>query len=292
VTPRAAARVAGALALIAALAACSATRVVYENASTLLRWRATSYLDLHGEQLRDLEARIDRFLAWHRRDALPGYAALAEDAGARVARGLSRQDLDWGYDVIRAQLRIALSAGGGEVAPLLDRLNAAQIEHLERRIAEENRKFAEEHLEGTPEERREHRMRRSIERLEDWIGALTDAQRARVRRYSARAPLMAAHRLRDRQRLQGEVLGMIRTRTAGARLAPRLADPEAGRAPAFETANRAHLAELFDMLLDLDRLLTAEQRARAVERLREYAREFRLLAQAPRAEATAPATAQ
>ena len=30
------------------LSGCSAMRIAYDNADTFLRWRATSYLDVHG----------------------------------------------------------------------------------------------------------------------------------------------------------------------------------------------------------------------------------------------------
>ena len=83
------------LALLA-LAACSATQMVYDNGATLLRWRATSYLDVHGSQAQDLDRRIETFLAWHRSTALPQYAVLAEACARRVERGLTRADLEWG----------------------------------------------------------------------------------------------------------------------------------------------------------------------------------------------------
>ena len=180
-----------AVALLAAwlLSGCSAMRVAYENADTFLRWRATSYLDLHGQDSDDLDEAIDAFLAWHRSQALPQYARIADGAAMRVANGLSREDLVWGYDSLVAQARKSLRTAAVRIAPLLDRLDEQQVRHLEERFAEDNRKFAREYLRGGESERRKRRMKRSIERMEDWVGGLSEAQVERVRQYSERAPL-------------------------------------------------------------------------------------------------------
>lgn len=260
------------------LAACSGTRIAYNNADWLLRWRATSYLDVHGEQAEKLERGIAALLDWHRANALPRYARLTEEFGTRVARGLSRADLVWGYDAILEEARETLRAAANESAELLDSLNEAQIAHLESRISEDNRKFAEEYLAGSPRERRERRLRRNVERLEDWLGTLNDAQIERVKRYSDLAPLADEYRDQDRRRRQTELLAMVRAREAGRRLADWAQGWNLGRDPAYEAAAQAHLKELLDMLLDLDRMMTPRQRERVVARLRELSGDFSQLA--------------
>jgi hypothetical protein len=260
------------------LAACSSTRLAYDNADWLLRWRATSFLDVHGEQSSRLDAHIATFLAWHRSNALPHYARLADDAAARVARGLSREDLVWGYDSLLAQLRVDVRRAAGEIAGLLDTLSAEQIAHLEQRIGEDNREFAEENLAGTPQKRRDARLRRNVERLEDWLGTLTDAQMERVRRYSERAPLTDELRDRDRRRRQADLLAMVRKREAGARLADWAAGWDRGRDAGYDAAARRNVEEFLDMLLDIERTMTPEQRLAVVARFRGLAEDFAKLA--------------
>jgi hypothetical protein len=272
-----------ALAVLAslALAGCSSVRMVYDNLDTFIRWRLLQFLDVHGEQADELDERIARFLRWHRVQALPKYARDAEDAANRLSRGLSREDLDWGYDVSLAHARESLRAAVDQVAPLLDRLSAEQLRHMEQRIAEENRKFARENLRGSERERREQRAQRIVERMEEWVGTLSKAQVERVRQYSARAPLLDEMRDRDNRRLQAEVMAIIRAREAKARLADRIAGWERGRDPAYVAARAANRQEFYVLLLDLDRMGTREQRERIVAELRRYAQEFRVLAARP-----------
>jgi hypothetical protein len=266
---------------LALLPGCSVTRIAYDNTDVFLRWQANYYFDLQGEQSEELDRNLAAFLAWHRAKALPRYARLGEDAAARILRGVKREDLDWGYDAVRAQIREALGAAASEAAGLLDRLSPEQISHLEQRLAEENRKFAKEQVQGTMDERHMRRVKRNLERLEEWFGTLDEAQAERVRRYSARAPFSAELRERDRKRRQAEFVAMLRAREANRRLAQWAQDWEAGREPAYAAASHATRAEYVDLLLDLDRTLGAEQREHAAKRLKRYATLFDLLARQP-----------
>lgn len=262
------------------LSGCSAVEFAYNNADAWLGWRASHYLDLNDEQARDYDGRVASFLAWHRAEALPVYAQLAEEAGARLARGASRGDMIWGYDAIRAQARVGLRQAGTAAGDFLDRLAPAQIDHLERRLADDNRRYARLWLAGTPEERRQQRLQRLQHTLEDWLGELSDAQRERVRRFNDAAPLNAELRDRERRKQQAELLAMLRARKSGGVLGEWAAHWDRGREPAFAEANRAYLEGLFSMLADLERTLSERQRAHVVARLREYARDFKTLAAA------------
>ena len=254
--------------------------MVYDNSATLLRWRATSYLDLHGPQAADLDRRIEKFLAWHRSSALPQYAVLAEACARRVERGLTRADLEWGYDAFRAQLEEGLRAAAREVAPMLDALTPEQITHLAQRIDEDNDKFVEEQLDGDEATRRKRRMEQNMTRLEEWFGALSATQRAAVQRYTEVAPLTGALRAQDRRRRQAELLRILRSRTAQRRLADWAAGWDQGRTPEYARASRAHREAYYDMLLAIDRRLSAEQRAATAARFRRFAQDFQQLAQA------------
>lgn len=272
-----------ALAASLLLAGCSALRVAYENADTLLHWRLTHYLDVSGAEEEALDDAIDDFLVWHRSHALAQYAGIADDAARRLARGLSREDLVWGYDSLVTQARESLRQAATRIAPLLDRLDERQIRHLERRFAEDNRKFAREYLRGSERERRARRLKRNVERMEDWVGRLSKEELDRVRLYTARAPLFDEQRDRERRRLQAELLSIVRAHEAGKRLPEAAARWDRGRDAEYRAANEALFREYYAMVLDIDRMLSAEQRAKALARLRRYADDFRALAEAGRA---------
>ena len=266
---------------LALLQGCSVSRVAYNNADVFLRWQANHYVDLQGDQSEEFDRRLDTFLAWHRAKALPLYARLGAEAAARLQRGLKREDLEWSYDAVRAQMRESLGAAAVEAAVMLDRLEPGQISHLETRLAEDNRKFAKERVQGSMEERHQRRVKRNSERLEEWFGPLDDAQLERVRLYSKRAPISAELQERDRKRRQAELVAMLRAREAKQHFARWAQDWEAGRAPEYVQATQATRAEYMDLLLDLDRTLSDEQRQHAVGRLKRFAGLFDSLSRRP-----------
>ena len=263
--------------VLALLQACSVTRLAYNNADVYLRWQANHYFNFEAEQSDELDRRVAAFLDWHRAKALPQYARLGEEAAARMLRGIKRQDLEWSYDAVRAQMAEAYSAAASQGADLLDQLSPEQIAHLERRLAEENRKFAKEQLQGTMDERHKRRVKRNLEQLEEWYGPLSEAQTERVRQHSARAPFSAELRDRDRKRIQAEFVAILRAREAKQRLARWVQQWEAGREPAYAAASRAIRSEYYDLLLDLDRTFSSAQREHAAGRLKRYASLFESL---------------
>lgn len=269
-----------AVVLVCLLAGCGALEFAYNNADTWLRWQAGRYLDLRDAQEEEFNARQASFLAWHRAKALPQYARLADEAGARLARGASQADLVWGYDAIRQHWLVGLRRAGAELGDFLDRLSPAQIEHLERRFAKDNRKFAREWLEGTPEERRSRRLKRIVHAMQDWLGELSDAQRERVRQFTDSTPLNGELQNRERRRRQAELLAALRARDSVRGFGAWAADWDRSRDAAVAAGNRATTDAFLAMLADVERTLSPRQREFAIARLRGFARDFDMLAAA------------
>src|SRR6185369_17148185 len=128
------------------------------------------------------------------------------------------EDIVWGYDSFMAQVRESVREAAERIAPLLDKLTPEQVRHVEERFAEDNRKFARENMKPNEKERRRLRFKRTRERLEDWVGNLSDAQLERVREYAERTPIFDELRDRDNKRLQAQLIAIVRAREAQKRL--------------------------------------------------------------------------
>jgi hypothetical protein len=267
-----------AAAAAAALCGCSAVEFAYNNAGAWVEWKADGYLDLRDDQTQELHRRVADYFEWHRRQALPEYARLADEAAARLERGASRADMVWGYDAVREQASIALGHAGAALGDFLDRLDPAQVAHLELRLAQDNRRYARRYVEGTDAERRARRLERLRSTLQDWLGELNEAQLGQLRRFNDRAPLTAGWRAREHRRQQQALLALLRARRSDGALADWWAHWDRDREPGFVRADREFVQALLTLLADLERTLSAGQRAYAVARLREVARDFRRLA--------------
>jgi hypothetical protein len=269
-------------ALALALAGCSATRIAYDNADTVLRFMASRYLDLDAEQWEDLKPRIARFQMWHRESELPVYAGLLHSAGERAAQGITAEDVAWGLANVRARYRRFAAKAAEDAAPVLATLTPAQLATLEHRFAENNEKYAKEFLSGDEEKRRHAQVKRMIERFRDFAGDLTRAQEARIERFVLAHERHVELRFEDRQHWERDLLAALREQHGPQELGRRLADifdrPEQRRSEEFVREDRRWDEDLGQLIVDLDRSLSEKQRAKVVRRLSDYAEDFAVLA--------------
>lgn len=265
----------------ALLAACSGTRLAYDHADVAVRWMADDYFALAGAQEEDFSERLARFHAWHRSEELPRYSTLMAGAGGRLDRGLTQQDLDWAWDNVNARYRRMAEHAAPDLAAVFVTLTPGQFEHLERKFAESNAKYAGKYLDGSEAEQRRRSDKRNLELVRKWFGDLTDEQEAQVKSAST-APLLYALRLQNRQRRQQEFVALLKAYRSPAELESRLrrwlADWQGGNSPEFQRLSDLHRERYMQMLLELDRSLAPAQRAHAVARLNEYGEIFAALA--------------
>ena len=265
-----------------ALAACSATRLAYDNADTVLRFMASSYLDLDAAQSDDLTPRVVRFLQWHRSNELPAYAALLRSAGQRAAEGITAEDVAWGLANVRLRYRRLAAKAAEDAAPVLATLASAQLAALERKLAEDNEKFAKKFLSSDDKERRRAQLKRVLERFRDFAGELTPDQEARIERFALAHERHVALRFEDRQRWQRDLIAALKEQREPQELGRRLAEmftrPEPRRSEEFVREDKGWDEDLGQLIVDLDRSLSPKQRAQVVRRLSDYAEDFAVLA--------------
>ena len=270
------------LAACAALVSCSSTRFAYDNADTALRYMASSYLDLDPVQAEEMRLRIVQLHEWHRAKELPAYAALMRSASERAARGITAEDVAWGLASVRARYRRFAAKAAEDAAPVLATLAPDQIAALERKFAENNRKFEKEFLASDDERRRRAQAHRMLDRFRDFAGDLTPDQEARIERFAFSHESHVALRFEDRRRWQQEVVAALRAHRPATDLGHGLAEtfdqPERRRSEAFILADKAWDEDLGRLIVELDGTLSAKQRARVVGRLSDYAKDFAGLA--------------
>jgi hypothetical protein len=264
------------------LVSCSATRVAYDNADTMLRFMVPSYLDLDAAQSEDLRLRILRFHQWHRSNELPAYAALLQSASQRAARGITAEDVAWGLASVRARYRGLAAKAAEHAAPVLATLASPQLAALERKFAEDNEKFAKKFLSSDDKARRRAQLKRMLERFRDFAGELTPEQEAGIERFALAHERHVALRFEDRQRWQRDLVAALQEQHEPQELGRRLAEvftrPELRRSEEFVREDKRWDEDLGQLIVDLDRSLSQKQRAQVVRRLSDYAEDFAVLA--------------
>jgi len=270
-------------ALAALLAACSsATRVAYNNAAFAATWVVDDWFDLQDGQRDWVKERFARLLDWHRATELPAYERLLQDTAARAATRLSEDDARRIHGEMRVLYHRVLRQAIPDAADFLLQVHPEQVEHLARKFAEDNAKTVKESVKGSPQERQEARAKRYLERVEDWTGRLSPAQRDLVRARVAAMGDITDEWLGDRRFRQLETLGLVRARPSRdamiAGLTRILIDTDSWRRPEYVAKLKARDEHVFAMIAALDATLTPEQRGRLHRRLGGYAADMAYLA--------------
>jgi hypothetical protein len=277
-----------ACALLAAallVAGCSAVQFGYRHADTFLAWSVDDFFELDHAQKEMLKPGIGRLLAWHRAEQLPDYAKFMEAVAARLNGPVGADDVKWLLDEARARYLAVMERAVVEGAPVLARLTPRQVDEFEQRLGKDNAKFSAKYLKDELGVGQKKSAERFVDNAEYWFGTLSREQVKKIRAIAAEGATGNAQRLAERQRVQRELLALLREENTPATLATRLkawvANWEAGRNSASKAALAKSGEELQRMMLAVTDTLSAAQREHALERLRGYAEEMRMLAAMP-----------
>lgn len=270
-------------------AGCSSIQLAYNKAPLLLQYQMDNYLDLTTEQEEALNQELLTFQAWHRREALPQYAATLRDWATKLDRPhtFTADEVLQKQAVFQEAMLGVARESAVRLAPLLLTLTPAQQKRLESRFAKSNREYTEENL-SNPARANNERRTRFTERYEDWLGPLNDAQKQRLNQWLTQTPSGAELWGRERQARQQALLALMaqaRTHTSAEKAAESLHDY-------FQSLANYRVAELQAQQPQRQRslaLLTADmlnqmnnrQREHLRARLLSYASDFDTLAGKP-----------
>jgi hypothetical protein len=280
-------RAATAVLCLALAAGCTLIRLGYGQIDTIASWNANDYFDLNVDQRQDFSRRFDRLHEWHRYEQLPDYAAFLGATQARLKKGLTREDVLWVMDGVKARYRTLVRQGADDAAALLMTVTPEQIETLKKRWDKDNQRFVREYrLKEGPRERHEASMKRLYSRIDDWTGSLSPEQERRIDALVGDAPFIHQLRYEDRLRRQREFLKLMASRGSdqqafAERLRHFLSNWEEGRDPEYDRLYKDWEQRQADLYVAVVKMLTPHQRAIALNRLQGYINDFTRLSQRP-----------
>jgi hypothetical protein len=275
-------RFAVALAAAVALAGCNLVGFGYSQGETIAAWKADEYFSLEAEQKDLFRARFARFYNWHRYQQLPEYVTFLTRGKQRLEDGLDRADIEWFTDGLQARYARIVERGAPDAAEVLATLTAQQLAALQKQWAKDNRKFQREHkVTGTLEERKQERVKRTVTQVKDWVGSLSSEQEQRIAQLSNDMPDTDRLRYEDRLRRQREFLKIMEARSDAKSVAPQLRDWlvnwRKGRNPEYEKLSDLSWEKRVRLYIEVERMLTPQQRQHAMQKVQGYIDDFRKL---------------
>ena len=289
-------RAASAVLCLALAAGCTLIRLGYGQIDTIASWNANDYFDLNVDQRQEFSRRFDRLHEWHRYEQLPDYAAFLGATQTRLKKGLTREDVLWVMDGVKARYRTLVRQGADDAAMLLMTVTPEQIETLKKRWEKDNQRFVREYrLKEGPRARHEASMKRLYSRIDDWTGSLSPEQERRIDALVADAPFIHQLRYEDRLRRQREFLRLLAGRGGdrqafAERLKHFLSNWEEGRDPEYDRLYKDWEQRQADLYVAVVKMLTPHQRALALNRLQGYIDDFTRLSERPAGKTAAAAS--
>lgn len=273
------------LALAGLLQACSTLKIFYNQAPGLAYW----YLDGHVDFLDTQSLRVKDDLAslqtWHRQTQLPGYIDTLQRLQQQLPQDITAQTACAVFTDLRGKLAAVSERAEPAVAAVVATLSARQLAQLERRFAKGNADYRDDFMEGTPQDRQDKRLDQLRSRAERLYGQLGEPQQAVLSQRTAQSRFDASTFYADKLRRQQDVLQTLRPLIAGQ------AAPDTTRAalrglfertfnptdPALRQKQNALNEENCVTFAALHNSTTAAQRSQAVQTLKRYEQDFRLL---------------
>ena len=242
-------------------------RVLYDNAASFMLWSVEDYIDLTGEQKDLARERLEKALAWHRRNALPAYADFLGSLDAQVDAGLTEEALRADQERLRGFYRDISEHLLPDAADLFATLDASQVDDLGYRLAKADRRMLEEAAAS-----RARAIGRTLGHIEAWTGSLMPAQRELVKARMRALPDLTAPRVAEWRARQARLIALMRARPPRdemvAQLHALVFDEDAWRDADYAKALRERDAAMVAMLAELARTLDAGQLAHVKDRIR------------------------
>lgn len=275
----------GVLAVAAVLQACSVMKLAYNQAPDLAYWYLDGHLDLTGEQSLRVKASLNQLQDWHRQTQLPVYITALQ----QLQQQLPSDTTAAAACAVAAEVRVNLGAVAQQAESLAAgvavMLQPGQLRHLAQKFAKTNAEDEDELEDDRPNTRQGKRYRQWLSRAESLYGTLDEPQRAVIARRLAQSRFDVRVLFAERQRRQRDTLQTLQPMAAGQSspaqaqtalrgLIDRTLNP-------LEPAYRRYLDELGQEncqgFAELHNSTTPAQRSKAVETLRGYEQDFRLL---------------
>lgn len=278
-----------ALAALLGLGGCSAVKLGYQTLPEVTYWWLDGYADFSEQQVPLVRAELARLYNWHRTTELPKVVEVLTRVEQLAAGSVTPQQVCAFVPEITARIVAVTDQAEPALLALMPTVNARQVRHLERKFQDRDDTWRREWLEVPRAEWTERRYQRLLDRFETVYGRLDDAQRVLLRMELERSTFdpvkVDAERIRRRQdivqavrRMQEAGLPASEVRALLRGLVERAQQPPD---PADRAWRDALVQENCRLVAVLHGSTSAEQRERAVRRLRGWQRDLRELA-APR----------
>lgn len=268
-----------------AMQACSAVKIAYNQATELAFWQLDGYFDFNGMQTPKVREELARIHQWHRQTQLPGYIEALEKWQPVLAGDIDEAQACAIVDEVRNKLQAISDHAVPVAGSLVGTLQPEQLEALKRKFSKLNAEYRNDFVEGKPAALIEKRLKKAVSRAEMLYGSLDEAQVSVLRRRITQSVFDADMSLNEYRRRQRDALQSLALLING-QSSPQQASPVMqgyfervanSPDPAYRSYQQRLTRDSCKTFAALHNSTTAPQRAKAMQTLQSYAKDFSIL---------------
>jgi len=197
------------------LGGCSSTKMAYRYADWGIVWWVDDYIPMTAEQESRLEQDIHDLRQWHCATELPRYSEWLAELKSDVRSGdLSQSTVTHHQEQLLSFFPPLMERARPATTRLLSSLSDQQVQQLASNMEESQKELEDEFLADDPEQTREARAKRTMERVERWLGALNERQRDTVNAWSEGRGQQTKIWLEGRRNWQQALIDALETRNS------------------------------------------------------------------------------
>ena len=261
------------------------TKLAYDFLDWGLYWELRDYVKFNRDQRFRVKDEISQLIDWHRSEELPQYADQLEKLSKELKSGITVEQLEESYNNLRDSWQRIVIKTLPATVDIISNLNDEQVNDFFEMLIEKEGDDAKKIEKGTNARTLKKREAYVSKKIVGVIGKLNEDQKSLIAQWALSMKptqeLSLAQAIQWRTRMQTVLAERHNEQQMEDNLMVLFANPEQLRSASYRRVIEKNKRLIMQLLFDLNRTLTNQQRSKLIKKLQSYINDFRDLSGRP-----------
>ena len=261
------------------------TKLAYDFLDWGLYWELRDYVKFNRDQRFRVKDEISQLIDWHRSEELPRYADQLEKLSKELKSGITVGQLEEFSNNLRDSWQRIVIKTLPAAVDIISNLTDEQVNDFLKMLIEKEGDDAKKIEKGTHVRTVKKREAYVSKKIVDVIGKLNEDQKSLIAQWALSMKptqeLSLAQAIQWRTRMQTVLAERHNEQQMEDNLMVLFANPEQLRSASYRRVIEKNKRLIMQLLFDLNRTLTNQQRSKLIKKLQSYINDFRDLSGRP-----------
>jgi hypothetical protein len=261
------------------------TKLAYDFLDWGLYWELRDYVKFNRDQRFRVKDEISQLIDWHRSEELPQYADQLEKLSKELKSGITVGQLEEFSNNLRDSWQRIVIKTLPAAVDIISNLTDEQVNDFLKMLIEKEGDDAKKIEKGTHVRTVKKREAYVSKKIVDVIGELNEDQKSLIAQWALSMKptqeLSLAQAIQWRTRMQTVLAERHNEQQMEDNLMVLFANPEQLRSASYRRVIEKNKRLIMQLLFDLNRTLTNQQRSKLIKKLQSYINDFRDLSGRP-----------